>query len=189
MSARAAARMLLAAACLGLLPDPGAGRAHTGCSVDAGGFRAVVPGTRPGQLRLHGAPGDGWVQIASPGGICYLVLRRPEAAPAPPALMRDDLVQGLLEQIRRAEIHGVAIDYAMPVPETSRGGLPLRLGWTQLSGEGRRYAADTVLDPATGAHVFGICALRDLAAAPQAEAFLRSVHMEPSPDLPEDCAP
>ena len=189
MIARAAARPLLAAACLGLSPPAaGLGRAQDGCSVDAGGFRAVVPQDGPGNhLRLQGPSGDGWVQIAGAGGICFLVLRRPDRPPAPPALTQDDLVQGFLGQIRRAEIHGVDIDVAMPVPEISRGGLPLRVGWTQLSDEGRRYAAETLLDPDSGAHVIGICALQDLGEAPQAETFLRSVHLEPSPALPEDC--
>jgi len=186
----AAARALLATGGLVLcLSAPGSGRAQDACSVDAGGFRAVVPGAGPGRLRLQGAPGGGWVQIASEGGICFLVLRRPDRPPAPPALMQDDLVQGVLGQIRRAELHGVEIDVAMPVPVTSRGGLPLRLGWTQLRDEGRRYAAETLLDPGTGARVAGICALQDLAEAPLAEAFLRSVHLEPSPDLPGDCRP
>ncbi len=184
----AVARALLAAACLALaLPAPGLGRAQAACSIDAGGFRAVVPAAGAGELRLQGLPGDGWVQIASPGGICYLVLRRPDTVPAPRALRQDDLEQNLFAQIRRARIHGVEVDYAMPVPEVSRGGLPLRLGWTQLRDEGRRYAADTLLDPDSGTHVHGICALRDLAAAADAEAFLRSVHLELSPDLPGDC--
>lgn len=189
MSVRIGVRALLTAACLGLsLPAPGPGRAQDGCSVDAGGFRALVPAPRAGQLRLQDAPGGGRVQIAGAGGICFLALRRPEAAPAPPALRQDDLTQGLLSQVRRAEIHGVDIDYAMPEPATSRGGLPLRLGWTQLHDEGRRYAAETLLDPDTGAHVIGICALQDLGEAPLAEAFLRSVHLAPSPDLPGNCA-
>jgi len=189
VSAGPGARALLAMACLGLaLPAAGPGRAQDGCSVDAGGFRAIVPPSAAGSLRLHAAPAGGRVQIAGAGGICFLVLRRANAAPAPPALMQDDLMQGLLSQLRRAEINGVDIDYAMPEPGVSRGGLPLRLGWTQLHDEGRRYAAETLLDPDTGDHVIGICALQDLDEAPLAEAFLRSVHLAPSPELPRSCA-